>query len=81
MTSICVKCRSHRAVEGETSPRWGAWYNHICGAAPVPRQMNWVTGREEAPYGMEFSCCRDVNADGNCKLFVPLAEQLLRDQE
>lgn len=74
MTTICKECKHHiHDTQNEMAPE--VWYNHFCGASPLPMALDAVTGKlgystgryvQEHPY----KYCRDVNK-GNCSLFEP----------
>lgn len=78
--TICFNCQHFRHKDQSRD----VWYNHHCGAMPLPMAADPVTGRtmhykqndlgksyftEEA-----FAYCRDVN-DGNCKHFTAKQQQ------
>lgn len=71
--TICKKCTNHIQIEDND-----IWYNHLCGAAPLPIGLDPVTGNLRSisnnDLGMEYTSehlydyCRNIN-DGDCKLF------------
>lgn len=78
MQTICTQCAHH--IQAEDIPsRQDIWYNHLCGASPLPTKIDPVTGKRahydensigEGPTMSEFYYCRDVNK-GNCPKFSP----------
>lgn len=59
--TICRDCKHHRGSGM-------VWYNQYCGASPLKKEINVVTGQEETRTGNPYAYCRDVN-DGQCTLF------------
>ncbi len=76
--NVCKNC-VHFINKEPSGPRSHVWYNHLCGASPLPEVTNPVTG--ETGYkavnslGMEivqdnpYHYCRDINTDGTCEKF------------
>jgi len=61
--TICAECKHFKPRFGE---RRSEWYDHFCEAMPREEAFDYTTGKtifQEYPY------CRDINPDGNCKLY------------
>ena len=77
--TICTNCKHHIFTASNTADH-SIWYNHICGASPLPKTIDPVTGKEgyvttnslgENIIGnRKFEYCRDIN-NGNCHLYEP----------
>jgi hypothetical protein len=75
--TLCKDCKFHRhIIKNPSAPE--VWYNHYCGASPLPESVDPVTGKVGfvavndlgRPYltDVQFHHCRDINT-GNCHLF------------
>ncbi len=78
--TICVKCHYHQVKDppkGHRGPYDSTW-SHLCTASPLPRKIDFVTGREvycgtndlgtEYHSDQVYKYCRDVN-NGKCSKF------------
>jgi hypothetical protein len=72
--TICAKCHHFQR-------RGLQWYQQFCGASPLPRGIDYVTGDEgfvrtnhlgKTYLSTEpFAYARDINTQGTCPLYTP----------
>jgi hypothetical protein len=76
--TVCKECQHFINLEPD-SPRADVWYNHLCGASPLPKKTDPLDGKLK-PYHVndlggeyfsehELHYCRDIN-DGACLKFT-----------
>ena len=70
MKAICFKCRNFKNLD-RFGYGWDIWYNHICLASEKRNEESPVTGTRSRYIEDRFKACRDVNEDGDCKLYDP----------
>lgn len=75
--TICKNCKHYRhLMQNPAAPE--VWYNHFCGASPLPRERSLITGElvaivvndlgQKYESDRAYAFCRDINT-GNCKKF------------
>lgn len=68
----CIDCKYHLQLEGDP----GLWYRHRCTKVP-----EYDTSAVNGEVTKAYKFCRDVNADGNCKLFSPKETQKMSNKK
>ena len=63
--TVCTRCKYYRhTISNPSAPM--VWYNHRCGHPSSLRHgVDYTLGHDE----YERAFCRDVNPDGNCRLY------------
>lgn len=62
-TDTCDDCH-HFFNKEPDSPRYGCWYNRLCGAGPFPENKSILDSQTQLPY-----CYHIKNGDGTCDKF------------
>jgi hypothetical protein len=76
--TICKNCHFFKNLEPD-SPRKDVWYNHLCKASPLKKEIDPYDGEEKyvqinslgAKYYTDkgFEYCRNINSNRNCSKF------------